>query len=330
VLYDEAGWARDDELFASLLAAQASVADPLFLVTSTVGRRQAGPLWTIKELAESRAPQVFWHWHGENRSPKVSRAFLDRQRRVLMPAQYAREHQNLWVDAADAFCSAAEVDDAMRHGWTQRHTGERGQAYVGYVDIGLVNDPTVLAVGHAEGSLAYIDVLWTFDGSRAQPVQLAAVERAIADLSHRFQVRRWRIESWQGVAAVQSLQRLGLPVELFAPTAKAHAEEWPILAQRLSSRTLILPRHDRLREELLNLSVDLGPQGIRVIDKGRVHQDHAVSVRGVVAALTTAGRAMDPALVRMCLEAGSEVITPYASAPLATVGRYREDHDDDD
>jgi phage terminase large subunit-like protein len=53
VLYDEIGWARDDELFASLLAAQASVIDPLLLVVSTVGRRKAGPLWQLKALAEA-------------------------------------------------------------------------------------------------------------------------------------------------------------------------------------------------------------------------------------------------------------------------------------
>jgi phage terminase large subunit-like protein len=55
VLYDECGWARDDELFASLLASQASVPDPLMLVVSTVGRRQRGPLWQIKTLAEAAA-----------------------------------------------------------------------------------------------------------------------------------------------------------------------------------------------------------------------------------------------------------------------------------
>jgi hypothetical protein len=39
-------------LFSSLLAGQASVEDPLCLVISTVGRRQSGPLWTIKMLVE--------------------------------------------------------------------------------------------------------------------------------------------------------------------------------------------------------------------------------------------------------------------------------------
>ena len=36
VLYDECGWATDDELFASLLAGQASVSDPQMLVISSV------------------------------------------------------------------------------------------------------------------------------------------------------------------------------------------------------------------------------------------------------------------------------------------------------
>jgi phage terminase large subunit-like protein len=55
VLYDEVGWAKDDELWASLLAAQASVPDPFFLVTSTVGKKRSGPLWRIKKLAEAEA-----------------------------------------------------------------------------------------------------------------------------------------------------------------------------------------------------------------------------------------------------------------------------------
>jgi len=84
---------------------------------------------------------------------------------------------------------------------------------------------------------------------------------------------------------VQSLQRSGLPVELFTPTAKTNAEEWRILAQRLAARTLVLPPHARLREDLLDLVVDLGPTGVKVIDRGQVHQDHAVAVRGVVATL---------------------------------------------
>src|SRR5439155_18017949 len=73
------------------------------------------------------------------------------------------------------------------------------------------------------------------------------------------------------------------------PTAKNQGEEWPILAQPLANGTLVVPRHARLREELLNLVYEVGPQGIRVIDRGKVHQDHAVAVRGVVASLGQTG-----------------------------------------
>jgi hypothetical protein len=233
---------------------------------------------------------VFW-WHSsENLSPKVSPAFLERQRRILVPAQFAREHQNSWVDAADGFTSAAEVDAAMAHGWTEQIDGRPGTDYISFVDLGATHDPSVIAVGHVEGDLAYIDVLRTFQGSRDQPVQIVVVEETLRDLARRFNLTRIRVESWQGLSAVQSLQRAGLPVELFAPTAKAHADEWPVLAQRLASRTLVLFPHARLREELLGLVVELGAAGVRVIDRGQVHQDHAVAVRGVVASFARRGR----------------------------------------
>jgi len=272
IVYDEVGWARDDELFSSLLAGQASVDDPLCLVISTVGRRQSGPLWTVKTLAEGGDESVLW-WHSsENLSPKVTRRFLERQRRILLPAQFAREHQNQWVDAADSFTGAAEVDGAMSHGWTEQLAGQANVSYVAFVDLGAVHDPSVIAVGHVEGGMVHIDRLITFQGSRERPVDLATVEQTLRDVAGRFRIRRIRIESWQGLGAVQSLQRAGLPVELYTPTQKTNAEEWPVLAQRLAGRTLVLPPHARLREELLNLVYEVGPQGIRVIDRGKVHQ----------------------------------------------------------
>jgi hypothetical protein len=233
---------------------------------------------------------VFWWYSAENLSPRITPAFLERQRRVLLPGQYAREHQNTWVDAADSFTIAADVDAAMGHGWTEQVAGAPGRAYQSYVDIGTVHDPTVIAIGHEGKDRVYIDSLTTFQGSHEAPVQLATVEAAVRDLAARFRVQTIRVESWQGVAAVQSLQRLRLPVELFTPTAKTNSEEWPVLAQRLMARTLVLPPPARLREELLNLVYEVGPTGVKVIDRGAVHQDHAVAVRGVVAALTSRAR----------------------------------------
>src|SRR5262249_12826573 len=123
ILYDEVGWARDDELFSSLLASQASVTDPLMLVVSTVGRSKTGPLGRVKELAESGDGHTFWHYRSSNASPLVTAEFLARQKRLLMPQQYSREHENAWVDGADAFVTAADVDAAMSGDWVETPSG---------------------------------------------------------------------------------------------------------------------------------------------------------------------------------------------------------------
>ena len=50
---------------------------------------------------------------------------------------------------------------------------------------------------------------------------------------------------------------------------------------------------------------DVGPQGARVIDRGQVHQDHAVAIRGVCASLVTAQDLgpLDAAIVALNLAA---------------------------
>jgi hypothetical protein len=204
----------------------------------------------------------------------------------LLPGQYAREHQNAWTDAADSFTTAVLVDAAMRG--TEQARGRHGVQYVWYVDVGSVHDPTVIGIGHSDGGTVHVDRLITFAGSREQPVQMASVEQAIREEARRFPPRTIQVETWQGIASAQRLQRLGLPVELFTPTAKSNSEQWPLLASRLAAGTIVLFPHARLRDELLNLVYEVGASGVRVIDRGKVHQDHAVAVRGVVAQLTAA------------------------------------------
>jgi len=117
VLYDELGWAADEDLFESLLSAQASVIDPLFVVTSTVGPRQAGPLWDLAQRAAGDDPDIFFEHSTQNRNPKVTAEYLARMRRLKHPIQFAREHENRWTEGEDAYVSAAWVDAAMGRGW---------------------------------------------------------------------------------------------------------------------------------------------------------------------------------------------------------------------
>lgn len=287
IIYDEVGWVRDDELFSSLTAGQAPVEDPLALVVSTVGRRQSGPLWNIKQLAEGGDAATYWYHSSENQSPRVTRQFLDQQRRILLPGQFAREHQNSWVDAADSFTSQQEVDDAMGGGRVEEFGGRTDVAAEIAVDIGIVHDPSVVAVGYLEAGKVVVGRLLTFKGNKSRPVQISSVAHAVQLLCTQWSVSRIRIESWQGIEMAQGLKQLGYPAEIYTATQKAHSEEWPLLAQRLSGGGLDLFPHAQLREELLNLVYLVGPSGAKVIDRGQVHQDHATTVRMLCAQLAS-------------------------------------------
>jgi phage terminase large subunit-like protein len=56
VLYDEAGWAKDRELYDTLSAGQAAADNPLTLITSTVGPVQMGLLWDMFQEAGYEQP----------------------------------------------------------------------------------------------------------------------------------------------------------------------------------------------------------------------------------------------------------------------------------
>lgn len=228
---------------------------------------------------------AFWWYTSENLSPRVSPAFLARQRRLLLPGQYANEHENRWHDRADAYTTSVEVDDAMDGSWVETPVGEPGRDYVIAVDIGLITNPAVVGIGHQENGLVCVDRLVTFQGSREDPVQLRALEATIVELTSVFPVSRIIVESWQGEGLVQSLTHRGWPAESFKPTPTAVAPQWTILARCLADRRLVLPVHDRLREELLNLQVEVGPAGVRVLDRGQIHQDHCVVTRMLAASL---------------------------------------------
>ncbi len=230
--------------------------------------------------------RVFWWYSSENLSPRVRPDFLGLQQELLMPGQFAREHQNQWIEGADAFTSGASVAAAMGTGWVERFSTCPEPGHVMAVDIGAVSDPTVIGAGHLAGGVIYICRLITLQGSHEQPVRMAAVKESIRGVKASRPTGKIRIESWQGLSLAQELaDDRDVPVELFAPTAKAHAEEWPLLADWLAKRTLVLPEHPRLREELLALSYEVGPTGVKVTDRTAVHQDHAVVIRMIVAAL---------------------------------------------
>ncbi len=296
IVYDEAGHSDSLELFTALLSGQASVPDPLALVVSTVGYRKAGPLWHLKERADAGDPNIYFFHTTENLSPDVSPTFLRKQKAILSTADYEREHENTWQDQSSDFVMIDDVDACMGFDWRAQHMGKPDKNYFIAVDLGRVGDPSVGTVAHADEGLIYIDKIEVLKGDRKNPVSLVAVEAIIGELCDRFNVTLVKVESWQGALLAERLSTFAkVTTEIVEPSLKLQMREWPLLAQRISDRSLIIPHHPQLRNELLGLTWEATSQGMRVVDKGRAHQDVGVTLRMIVA-IVDGGKQINPDL----------------------------------
>lgn len=278
--FDELGWAPSRDLFDALSSAQAAQLNPLLLVTSTVGPVKAGPLWDLFEMHRASDPDVRLIYRTENLSPRISTAFLERERRLKPPGEFAREHQNLWGEGSDVFCTEADWKRAVEDDPTRKD--DPGPC-LGFVDLGWVHDETVLAVGRRmpDGKAG---ILWmeTFRGSQSAPVEFSKVEAKIIELSQTYKVRRWEIESPQGVGLSQSLKSSGVHAEIVYPTAQRQREMWGAFYKCLKAGACALPNDARLRQQLLTLTIQNSAAGWRVEDVPSIHQDRALACAGVV------------------------------------------------
>jgi len=285
VCFDELGWSKDSgALFEVLSAAQAAQVNPMMLVTSTVSAVQAGPLWSLFEAADRQGADgsIRLLYSQTNQSPLVSAAYLERQRELMPPHVFAREHLNTWSAGSDAFCTdkdwrrcTGEIDP--------RRDSDPGPGYA-FVDLGWSHDATAIAVARTNPEdIADILVLETFRGSHEQPVILSAVRSRIEELVVRLGVVQVVIESPQGLGLSQELQvSKSCTVTVLYPTATSNRERWGALYTALREGTVHLPPDPMLRRELLTLSIAQSATGWRVDDVPSVHNDRSVAVAGAL------------------------------------------------
>lgn len=280
ICYDEMGWAADAELFHVLSAGQAAAIDPLMLITTTVGPIRDGMLWELFQAHEAGDPSIRLIYETVNKSPLITEEFLEKQRRVLPAPIYAREHQNLWGEGSDVYCTAEDWERALEGG-DPRRDADPGPCVL-FVDLGWVHDETVIAVAKREDDRAVVVALEVFKGSKAAPVRFAAVESKIGELIEAFNVKHVVIESPQGVALSQRLKFPGVKVEVLHPTAKSNQERWGRLYTSLKNGSVWLPKDSILRRQLLTLTIKVLAAGWKVVDVPSIHNDRAVSVAGAV------------------------------------------------
>jgi phage terminase large subunit-like protein len=259
--------------------------------------------WSYRQLEGARS-SAQWNVH-EIPGPLewVSEADLQEQRRLLLPSEYARRHENLWVASEDRLASLDDLRECVTHdGPLAPRDGVR---YVAGLDLGVKRDSTVLAVCHAEGRgddrRVVVDRVQAFTPTRSQPVDLAVVEEAVRTVAREYRHAQIIMDPWQGLLLARNLRSSGVRVEEFTFSAGSVGRIALTLFNLLRDRRIALPDDADLLDELANVRLrQTSPGVVRLDHDSDRHDDRAVAValaahqladRGPVGPTTTSAQA---------------------------------------
>jgi hypothetical protein len=269
------------------------------------------------------SPETWLFSSRENNNPHANRGVLDfltRRLGVLAPSAKRRELDNEFTeDDSSNFLPSALVDAAVDSSLGEL-PGSPLPAYA-FLDLSRRRDLTSLVVvvrepngrrPEAKDHLVAASVhVWDPKQSPSGEVSFPEVRAAVGQLPVRFPgLATLLIDEGAEVGAVKpwamEQSSLVLKVKGFIATADSNASMWGSLASRLHARTLSIPFHERLIEELKSLRSESFAFGakFRVVDSSKkTHRDISLALAGAVYAAGEVGTAAFAATYEQVLAA---------------------------
>jgi phage terminase large subunit-like protein len=216
----------------------------------------------------------------------------------LRDSEYARLHLNLWTQSEDRLVSAADLEAAaVLDGELDSRPGIN---YLISVDLGLVNDKTVVAVGHAESissepgaaKRVVIDSIRRWRGKRSSPVQISDVESYLALTAKRYNNAKILADPWQAAGMIQRLKAQGVLCLPFPFTVTSTGRIGQSLHLALRNHLIWLPNDEELLSELARVRLrETGIGQARLDHDSGDHDDQAVALAILTAELIGNARA---------------------------------------
>ena len=286
VYVDELGnWsdgASARRLWEAASSAVAKRSDARMVVLTTAGSPDH---FAFKVLEHARGSSL---WRVSERlgpAPWIDEDRLAEQRARLPHAVYQQLWENEWVAAQGSFLDPAAIEAAfILRGPALERKGNVGGHAAG-LDLGTVNDRTVLTIGHKELDVVVLDRMMSWQGSRRHPVNFAEVEAFIVEAHRRFQFTL-RLDPWQGLDLAQRLRARGVRAEEFTFTAASKQKLAATLLSAINAGKLHVYDAEGLRDELLALRLVQSSAGTWSFDhKKGGHDDRAISLSLMATAL---------------------------------------------
>jgi phage terminase large subunit-like protein len=214
-------------------------------------QRAGNPLWDLHQRwKRGDDPRLFVSYiggpDGWRSVPWLTAAFMEQERRRFeaVPAKFKRLYLNEWASGDEGtFLTAVEIAEATDAGLAAEPVRQAGMTYSIGGDLGLTHDLTALALSHVDlRGCVVVDAVRSWQGTRATPVDLSAVEAVLVEWASQFNAAI-HLDQWQGAFLAQRLQARGFRVT-------THTVETARLDNYASLlKTLFKNRHVRIPDD---------------------------------------------------------------------------------
>ena len=301
--FDEIHGYKSWDIFEAL-APDPTRVDTLTWVTSydTIWNSQGVPLFDMKRAGQAGDdPRMLFSWYSgdvcsdpafadlspEHRAnPSMASwpegpAYLEQQRRRLPSHKFRRLHLNLPGAPEGAFFDGAMVDQAIVSG-LRVLPARAGRAYSAFVDMsGGSRDDATLAIAHADGARAVLDLVVSQDGGA--PFDPSTALRKFVGTLREYGLATVHGDAYAGETFRRAFAEAGIR---YLVSERTKTEIYEALEPRLNASEIELLDVPKLHEQLLTLIV----RGTHVDHPSGAHDDWANAAAGALVHVQTARR----------------------------------------
>lgn len=249
-----------------------SAGEPSHWSREVFERCETDPMWRVHE-APGPVP-----WLDENELASL--------RRSLRPSEYERLVLNMWAQDEDRAVSEEDWDYAAQSYKSLRP--RHGIRYIILVDIGILNDASVMTIMHKEPidpsnplgpQRAIVDHIERWKGSKRKPVQVSRVEDWLVKTATEWNRAPVYADPTQFRGSIQSLNLRGVRAKEFQFTSTSVGEVASALVQTFRNRQIHVPDIMELKDELLRVRLRESAPGVTRLDHDKgAHDDQAVTI----------------------------------------------------
>ena len=195
-------------------------------------------------------------------------------------SEYERLHLNKWVTSEDRLATRADLVACTT--LPGPLPPRLGVTYLVSLDVGVVNDRTVLVAMHGEdtpgGRGVVLDRIVRWQGSRGAPVDLGEVRDALVGLCREFRASAV-VDPYQALLVAQEARVAGVTVAEFPFTALSVGRIAVCLHQAIRNHRIALPPDEVLLDELVSVRLRKNTLGVYRLDHDSgAHDDQAVAI----------------------------------------------------